>query len=266
MKVYRAMFCGACKGTKAHVGSRLRIRPPCPCPCHQRQYRGYGGNSIFIDGKRYEVIVLAWIISSRMRKLTLEDIELQFIESFETQIWYRVEANNLKPQLFKNDLEFKAFRFMLKFGRAWKAAKLPRSVKRGLETESYANATRLARKEEGRLTYVEGYASDIGEVFGPHAWCVDSQGRVLDPTWSDDTYESLYYYGVSFNTEWLEAQTYGETNQKRFQRGEGRAYGVIINEVLGHPALSGDPDKMLDPRWRAPYRKYLDSIVLSGDP
>lgn len=45
------------------------------------------------------------------------------------------------------------------------------------------------------LVYVEGYAAGIIPVL--HAWCVDSDGKVVDPTWDDGI--GTEYFGVPFN-------------------------------------------------------------------
>jgi hypothetical protein len=54
----------------------------------------------------------------------------------------------------------------------------------------FRNAYRLALARQD-LSYVEGFALARGwrRFPNPHAWCVDGQGRVIDPTesWADST-------------------------------------------------------------------------------
>jgi hypothetical protein len=59
-----------------------------------------------------------------------------------------------------------------------------------LEKQCFDNAYRLAVKSRGRLRYVEGYAAGIIPV--EHAWCIDANDRVVDPTWSD----GVVYFGI----------------------------------------------------------------------
>jgi hypothetical protein len=65
---------------------------------------------------------------------------------------------------------------------------------RGRKKECFKNAFEYARKYESQgVRYVEGYGlSDIGLAMH-HAWCVDADGRVMDPTWE---YEETSYVGV----------------------------------------------------------------------
>jgi len=128
---------------------------------------------------------------------------------------------------------------MEKFGRTWVPAPLDERIfKRGREQECFRNATLLAIKRP-RLSYVEGYAD-----YQEHAWCVDSKGNVVDPTWPKDMPPLKTYFGVAFKTEWVKAQIW-----HCYHRTDKYYWGVISTAVLGNPALSAEPDKMLDPRW-----------------
>ncbi|MEW1922322.1 hypothetical protein [Streptomyces sp. NPDC088360] len=75
---------------------------------------------------------------------------------------------------------------LLESGRFFTPAELPDSVGRLPARSCYANAFAVAtvRRE---LTYVEGYAvweAVAGNLLHiHHAWCVDAQGVVVDPTW-----------------------------------------------------------------------------------
>lgn len=60
---------------------------------------------------------------------------------------------------------------------------LPHDVKRGKMGMCFMNAFRLMGRG---YTYVEGIAIPLSISFPVHhAWCVDSFGNVLDPTWAD---------------------------------------------------------------------------------
>lgn len=54
--------------------------------------------------------------------------------------------------------------------------------------------------DDGDLTYVEGYAYPEGGVLAVHhAWLVDADGNVYDPTWGG--YERGAYIGVAFSPD-----------------------------------------------------------------
>lgn len=79
-------------------------------------------------------------------------------------------------------------------------ALLPQDRPRGPEQMCYANASSYS--ETYNLTYVEGYGlTTIGYTFA-HAWCVDDQGHVHDPTWPDGT--GMAYLGIPFSTTYIQ--------------------------------------------------------------
>lgn len=73
----------------------------------------------------------------------------------------------------------------------------------GTLKECYSNAGQLAIDNDG-LTYVEGIAT-TAIIPLSHAWCVDPEGRVIDPTWFD--HEETDYFGVEFATRYLIEET-----------------------------------------------------------
>lgn len=85
---------------------------------------------------------------------------------------------------------------VLEQGQAWEPAPLPPSIEHGVPKECFSNALLLAVARPD-LTYVEGWATSIIPV--AHAWCVDYNGLVVDPTWVDSDLERAYY-GVAFDT------------------------------------------------------------------
>lgn len=78
----------------------------------------------------------------------------------------------------------------------------------GPQKECFSNAARLALDHPYALTYAEGYAGreDLPIEFR-HAWCVDRDGLVVDPTWRGVT-ERDEYLGVQIPLQMLlEIQT-----------------------------------------------------------
>jgi hypothetical protein len=66
----------------------------------------------------------------------------------------------------------------------------------------FANALLLTANRKA-VFYCEGYAvpAKVGLPMH-HAWCVDQQGRVLDPTWEENSELSPWYYGLTFTREY----------------------------------------------------------------
>ena len=97
-----------------------------------------------------------------------------------------------------------------------------KTIKRGKMKECFMNAYRLA--ESSGFIYVEGFA--ISSIGFPvlHAWCIDSNDNVYDPTWSD----GKEYFGVPFKIEYVL-----KTMLKR------KSYGVIDNFECRFPLISG---------------------------
>jgi hypothetical protein len=84
---------------------------------------------------------------------------------------------------------------VLDLGQEWNYAPLPSTVERGVKKECFRNALLLAI-DNSDLTYVEGWATSIIPL--EHAWCVDYDGNVVDPTWDDEVDRA--YFGVAIPT------------------------------------------------------------------
>lgn len=89
-------------------------------------------------------------------------------------------------------------------GKQWRniSPTLPRNVKRGPLGNCYGNALNAAMADRS-LIYVEGYAYS---KFFPmkHAWVVDGNGTVYDPTWPEPGTD---YFGIPFETTWVARYT-----------------------------------------------------------
>lgn len=54
------------------------------------------------------------------------------------------------------------------------------------------------------LHYTEGFANDDDMIFAvPHAWLIDDEGRVFDPTWASRGYLNSAYFGIVLTTEFV---------------------------------------------------------------
>lgn len=92
--------------------------------------------------------------------------------------------------------------FMLAHGRDYKIGPDSFALPRGPMKQCFMNATHLAL-DDPDMTYVEGkvFCHGIGI---DHAWCVDDEGFVHDPTIPDNSDGHISnYFGVPFNTAYL---------------------------------------------------------------
>lgn len=91
---------------------------------------------------------------------------------------------------------------LLEHGQAWpwEPGPLPTAIRRGRRRECYRNALMLTISDRS-LVYVEGWAL-MPECGVPihHAWCVNTTGRVIDPTWHGvgDDLPGREYFGIAF--------------------------------------------------------------------
>ena len=91
--------------------------------------------------------------------------------------------------------------FMLEYGREYAVGPDTFKGPRGEPKNCFGNATHLAT-ESPRLTYVEGVVSIHGVPLA-HAWCVDANDIVVDPTIDNNNGRVRGYYGVPFLTDYV---------------------------------------------------------------
>jgi hypothetical protein len=103
----------------------------------------------------------------------------------------------------RTDWKYRGFEeLVLECGRVMKPKPLPKNVKRGQPRLCYANCQRLVLKNRS-LTYVEGYAMAAGvSIPLQHAWLLDANGYVIDPTWETP---GCCYLGIAFRTAWIKS-------------------------------------------------------------
>lgn len=98
---------------------------------------------------------------------------------------------------------------------------------KGVTKRCFANTYELVKQHPDKLRYVEGYC--IPPQFNipiPHAWAIDSQDRVIDPTLVSGVRD---YYGVVFDTGYV----------RRINRDGRRGVAMIDNDADDFPLLTG---------------------------
>jgi hypothetical protein len=82
------------------------------------------------------------------------------------------------------------------------------------------------------ITYVEGIASKESEPLYPqhHAWCIDSDGKVLDRTWGI----AFAYFGIPFKTKFVRALL----TERKQRRPDSMYYGVLDDWQSKHPLIN----------------------------
>jgi hypothetical protein len=81
-------------------------------------------------------------------------------------------------------------------GRFYAPKPLPKRYKARPQKQCFKNAFDLAVKTRAALMYVEGFA--FCYIPTHHAWVVDDQGNVIDPTWAEIAvpYAERSYFGI----------------------------------------------------------------------
>lgn len=90
--------------------------------------------------------------------------------------------------------------FVLRYGKPYLAATLPKRYVRRMPKACFYNARTLVLRAKG-LEYCEGYAlrPNLGLPMH-HAWAVKGE-TVIDPTWSEP--ETCEYLGITFDRAYL---------------------------------------------------------------
>ena len=86
---------------------------------------------------------------------------------------------------------------ILKYGVMMSGSPRPADVPKEEKQMCFGNALHLALKRN--WLYVEGYAESVMPL--QHAWCIDDEGRVVDPTWEDA--EDRAYLGIPMDPQFV---------------------------------------------------------------
>lgn len=133
------------------------------------------------------------------------------------------KKNNRVPSLYTSQEDF-----VKQNGQFFTGQKYPKkySKGRGEKKLCYTNAFNLVQRFP-ELIYVEGFGMSKNVPFPiQHAFCVNSEGSVVDPTW--DNQEESIYFGVKFNWDYV-VETILRTKH----------YGIIDNWYERFPLVVG---------------------------
>ena len=126
------------------------------------------------------------------------------------------------------------------FARFWKlggAATAPMPRK-----QCFKNAFTLAGSNPGVLAYVEGLALTCGIPLH-HAWCVDRDGNVIEPTWPD---MGEAYFGVALDIDAMRAHVLAKGTY-------GFIEGFREADMITHAA----PETYTDRHWPTPGNPFM---------
>lgn len=134
---------------------------------------------------------------------------------------------NDKPEGFKyGSIE----EFVLDNGEQFTAAALPKEIKEGTLGLCYQNAYQTCEyNSQKELEYVEGFAKPSSLPFPiAHAWAVDKDGNVVDPTWDRlrKKGDTIDYFGVRIPMKTVRSTIFARER-----------YGVLHNPEQGFPLL-----------------------------
>lgn len=127
---------------------------------------------------------------------------------------------------------FSTGHFVLTHGREWTTkTDVPKEARDRKLGQCFRNAANLALGwYRNELIYCEGYAISVIPMM--HAWCIDLQGRIIDPTgnqWTD-------YFGLAFKSMYLQEALQSQGH-----------YGLIDAWKSDWPLLRTKPEE-----WRHP--------------
>jgi hypothetical protein len=127
--------------------------------------------------------------------------------------------------------------FILDFGLECRVQ--PNSFPRyGKFRECFMNALNYAT--ENGMIYCEGYACGVIPVL--HAWCIDKEGNVIDPTWE----KGKDYIGVPFKTDYVLDFTERHLVYDSVIENYRDKWALLVDENVRNNAIHPDLTKLRD--------------------
>lgn len=132
-------------------------------------------------------------------RLNTNDIATGVVEYLRLMLQMKIECRKHNNGFEKpSDWHYAGMEdLLLQHGRFWTPRQLPSHIPHMTPKMCFENAFRVASRRKN-LRYVEGVAMGV-IIPVHHAWCVDEDGNVIDPTWaSTQTDVGEAYFGVTF--------------------------------------------------------------------
>ena len=126
--------------------------------------------------------------------MAVPTLELQDRAIAKIITWLRESHDRYEPMSYCKAV----YSLMLRHGRAWYIGERTFAGRRARSKQCYMNSYTLADEKPGMI-YVEGWCWI--EYLFEHAWCIDPDGQVIDPTLR----EADGYYGIPFRWEYVRA-------------------------------------------------------------
>ena len=126
--------------------------------------------------------------------MAVPTLELQDRAIAKIITWLRESHDRYEPMSYCKAV----YSLMLRHGRAWYIGERTFAGRRARHKLCYMNSYKLALEDPGMI-YVEGWC--WREYSFEHAWCIDPNGQVIDPTLR----EADGYYGIPFRWEYVRA-------------------------------------------------------------
>lgn len=122
---------------------------------------------------------------------------------------------------------------LLTYGRVFEGAPCPEQYAGHPMKMCFKNCLMLMASSP-ELIYCEGYAMPEGIDFPiHHAWLLDEEGNVIDPTWTDP--EGALYVGIPFDANYL------------FELAQRTGYANVFDNMQNASILKADPEEYLHP-------------------
>lgn len=139
--------------------------------------------------------------------------------------------------------------FVARNGAEYAARPLPKPYKYRRIRQCFGNARKLVSRSNGRLRYVEGMLIRFHPI--PHAWAIDAEDRVIDPTLRDPG--GCLYAGVVFDAKTI-ARFASPLSWSLFDTGRGmnlplfKAIDPALAPLIDDPTGWADFNQNKEPR------------------
>ena len=158
---------------------------------------------------------------------------------------YRLNTTSIRATWIHFAGTGEAASFCMSHGVLKTSSPLPKSINRGTTKLCFQNAGMLALAQPEKLTYCEGWAQMPAHrgLTTYHAWCLDRNGNVVDPTWTHS--RGHEYLGVPIKISALRKQILATKEWGFFPHGVylPKEYSENPEAFIESRFADGSPDK-----------------------